>query len=111
MKIKLNKQTLADMPEPVRNLVAEWKERYRKAHISVENVTGFYAPEDATVTMLNLTSGDEATARAAGEFAGYTKLSPTAKIPLPVGCVAVVKYFFCGHPMLTVYQGSNTQIQ
>ena len=36
MKIRLNKKTLADMPEPVREMVAEWQKRSRKAFISVE---------------------------------------------------------------------------
>jgi hypothetical protein len=110
MRIRLNKTTLSQMPEAVRQIVTEWQARYRKATISVENHPGFYASEDAKVTMINLGTGRAATAQAAGEFAGMTRLSPCDVIPLPVGVVAIEQGFFCGTPFLTVHQGSPEQI-
>ena len=111
MKVHLNKTTLSQMPEQVRDIVLAWKNRYRKTTISVKNTTtGFYAAEDAHVTMINLKTGASAHAQAAGEFAGFTKLSPGSLIPLPVGVVAVEEGFFCGYPVLTVWQGSSEQI-
>jgi len=58
----------------------------------------------------NLATHVQVHARAAGEFAGMTKLSPTAEIPLPVGVVAVEEGYFLGHPFLTIYQGGVKQI-
>lgn len=98
------------MPEQVRSLVIEWKQHYRKATISVENVTAFYASEDAHVTLVNLTTGKSGFARVAGDFAGLTRLSPTDAIPLPVGVVAVETGFFLGVPFLRLLQGSATQV-
>lgn len=106
MKIRLNKQTLQQMDPRVREVVEVWKARYRKAFISVENRQSFFPREDARITMLNLATGVQQKERAAGEFAGYTRLSPTAEVPLPVGVVAVVEEFFCGTPYLTIYQGA-----
>jgi hypothetical protein len=111
MKVRLNKQTLAQMPEAVRSIVAEWKARTRRTFISVENVQQFYPGEDAKVTMLNLTTGVSQYARAAGEWAGMTRLSPTAAVPLPVGIVAIVTEIFLGQHYLTIYQGSAPQIE
>ena len=110
MKLRLNKPALAQMQADVRALVIDWKERYNKAFITVENTDGFYADEDAKVTMINLLTEKTVSAHVAGEFAGYTKLSPTAKIPLQEGVVAVVTGFFCGHPYLNIYQGGAKQI-
>ena len=42
MKLRLNNQTLSQMPEQVRAIVADWKAQYRKAFITVENTDGFY---------------------------------------------------------------------
>ena len=110
MKLRLNKQTLSQMPTQVREIVTEWKARHNKAFITVENTNGFYPSEDAKVSMINLLTEKQQTARVAGEFAGMTPLSPTAKVPLTEGMVAVVTGFFCGHPYLNIYQGGNTQI-
>jgi hypothetical protein len=110
MKLRLNKKVLSEMPQEVRELVLAWKEKYHKSKISVENVTQFYAREDAKITIINLLTGMSQTERVAGEFAGMTKLSPTATVPLPENCVAVVTGIFCGMPWLTLYQGSKTQI-
>jgi len=98
------------MPDQVRALVTEWRDRWHKACISVKTVTEFHADEDAKVTVFNLLTGASKSARVAGEFAGMTSLSPCATIPLPEGCVAVASGFFCGHPWLTVYQGSKPQL-
>lgn len=98
------------MPDPVRAIVTDWKARSRKAFVSVENVTGFFASEDARVTLINLATGKEASTQAAGEFAGMTALSPTDRIPLAPGIVAVETGFFCGHPFCNIYQGSPLQI-
>lgn len=106
MKVRLNKTTLAAMPKPVRGIVEEWRGRYGKAFISVQDKPTFYAWEDSRVTMINLLTGASGTARAAGEFAGWTNLSPTAAIPLPRGVVAVEQGFYCGVPFLTVWQGT-----
>lgn len=110
MKVRLNKETLSQMPQAVRTLVTGWKQQYRKSFISVETVQQFYAPEDSKVTVINLISDDSKTVRAAGEFAGYTKLSPCAAIPLPEGCVAVITGFFLGHPYLELKQGGKAQL-
>lgn len=110
MKIRLNKSTLSEMPAVVANLVSAWKAQYGKAFISVENVTQFYPSEDARVTLFDLASGKSASATAAGDFAGYTNLSPNAPIPLMPGIVAVETGFFCGMPFLNLYQGSVKQI-
>lgn len=111
MRVRLNKTTLSQMPEQVRAIVLAWRNRYRKTMISVTNTTGFYAAEDAHVTLINLGTGVSAHAQAAGEFAGFTRLSPADLIPLPVGVVAVEEGFFCGTPVLTVWQGSPEQIK
>ena len=110
MKLRLNKKTLAEMPDQVRTIVKDWKERHGKAFISVENTTKFYVNEDAQVTMINLHTGDNTSQQVAGDFAGFTRLSPTAEIPLPHGVVAIEKGFFLGVPFLNLYQGSNQQI-
>lgn len=111
MRIRLNQKVLADMDPRVREIVVEWRNRYRKSFISVENRTSFFAREDMKVTMINLATGVRQDERVAGEFAGYTHLSPTAEIPLKPGIVAVVREFFCGTPYLTIYQGSPFQIE
>lgn len=111
MKVRLNKQVLAEMPEPVRALVLDWKNRHRKSFISVVNTTKLCLQEDAKVTLINLLSGRQQTERVAGEFAGMTRLSPTADLTLSEGMVAVVTGFFCGHPWLTIYQASPVQIE
>lgn len=110
MKVRLNKATLQQMPAQVREIVTAWREKYGKATISVENTQGFYASEDARVTLLNLGTGRTATAQAAGEFAGMTRLSPCDVINLPVGVVAIEQGFFCGTPFLTVWQGAPKAI-
>jgi len=110
MKLRLNKPTLAQMQDDVRAIVIDWKERYHKSFITVENTDGFYADEDAKVTMINILTDKIQTAQVAGDFAGMTKLSPTAKIPLAEGVVAVVTGFFLGHPYLNIYQASAPQI-
>jgi hypothetical protein len=110
MKVRLNKAVLSEMDSQVREVVAAWKARYGKAFISVENRPSFYTSEDARVTMLNLFSGVSQTAQAAGAFAGATKLSPCAEVPLPSGTVAIVEEFFCGTPYLTIYQSSPKQV-
>lgn len=108
MKIRLNKATVAAMPEQVRALVTDWQAQYRKAMITVKDVDGFYAWEDARVTMINLLTGAAGKEQAAGEFAGYTRLNPCDRIPVPHGCVAVETGFHCGVPFLTIYQGTAT---
>lgn len=110
MKIRINKNTLADMPDAVRAIVQTWKAQYGKAFVSVENREGFFPNEDARVTLLDLRSGATASAQAAGAFAGYTKLSPGAEVPLPVGVVAIEQGFFCGVPFLAIYQGAPKAI-
>ncbi len=111
MKIRLNKTTLAEMPAPVRALVESWSTRHRKRFISVENSTGFYAAENARITMINLATGKTASAQAAGDFAGMTQLSPTDKIPLAPGIVAIEDGFFCGVPFLQIHQGTDPCLQ
>jgi len=110
MKVRINKKLLADMPIEVRVLVNEWRAKYGKSFISVEHCETFCPDEDARVTVINLATGASQTERVAGEFAGMTRLSPTAEIPLPVGVVAVETGFFCGTPWLTIHQGSRKQI-
>ena len=105
MKLRLNKQVLAQMPPPVRALVVEWRNRWHKTCISVCTRTEVPAEEDAKVTLINLLTDRQQTERVAGEWAGMTRLSPTANIPLPEHCVAVVTGIFLGHPWLTIYQG------
>lgn len=107
MKVTLSKSVLQQMPEQVRSLVVAWQQRYHKRQISVVDAAKFSADEDSKVTMINLASGVSGSARVAGEFAGMTNLSPTAYIPLPVGCVAVETGFFCGTPFLTLWQGRS----
>lgn len=99
------------MPEQVRAIVGAWRDQYRKNFISVETVEGFYADEDSKVTMINLLTDATQSAQAAGDFAGHTKLSPCAKIPLAEGVVAVVTGFFLGHPYCYVYQFSQPQLK
>jgi hypothetical protein len=110
LKTRITKQLLQDMPEQVRALVTAWADQYHKRFIRVESAESFYSAEDAHITLVNLLTGASGSARCAGEWAGFTELSPTAAIPLPVGVVAVEDYIFCGHPMLTVWQGSRKQI-
>ena len=95
------------MPAPVRALVLDWKAKWHKSFVSVVNTNKFCPGEDAKVTIINLLSGEQQTERIAGEFAGFTKLSPCDDIPLPDGCVAVCSGFFCGHPWLTIYQSTE----
>lgn len=107
MKVRINKKLLADMPPQVRELVEEWRGRWRKSFINVVNCDRFTPGEDAKVTVVNLLEGSQQTERVAGEFAGFTRLSPCDPVPLPAGCVAVATGFFCGHPWLTVYQSTQ----
>ena len=110
MRVRTNKALLDQMPVAVRTAVATWHARYRKRFISVENATSFCPSEDSHVTLFNLTTGVQGSARTAGEFAGMTRLSPCDPIPLPVGVVAVETGFFCGTPFLTIWQGCPTQL-
>lgn len=98
------------MPPAVREIVLDWKARWKKAFISVRDVSEFTPGEDAKVTIINLVTGQRQTERVAGEFAGFTKLNPCDPIPLFEGTVAVASGFFCGHPWLTVYQGTRQRI-
>lgn len=107
MKVRITKQLLADMPEQVRRIVVEWKARHHKAFINVNDAKQLLPPEDASVTMINLTTGAQKEQRVAGEFAGYTRLSPTAIVPLPPGCVCVCTGFFLGHAWLSIYQNGE----
>jgi hypothetical protein len=111
MKIRLNKESLSQMDERVRAIVADWKNQYRKSFITVENCDGFYADEDAKVTLINILTNKIVSAQVAGDFAGCTKLSPTAKIPVNIGVVAIVTGFFLGRPYLNIYQGSLPAIE
>ena len=108
MKLRLNKATLAQMPEAVRQIVQEWQRTSRKAFISVETRPTFYPQEDAKVTMINLLTEKQQTERVAGEWAGLTRFSPTSTVTLPAGMVAVVTGIFLGHHWLTIYQGTDT---
>jgi hypothetical protein len=107
VKVRINKQLLADMPPQVRNIVTNWKARHRKSFINVNEAKQILPPEDATVTMINLATGAQKEQRVAGEFAGFTHLSPTAIIPLPPGCVCVCHGFFLGVPWLSIYQNGG----
>jgi hypothetical protein len=108
VKINLNKKVLGQMDERVATLVSEWAARYHKRAISVQDRDSLYVPEDARVTLLNLATGASGQAQAAGDFAGMTSLSPNARVPLPVGVVAVVTGFFCGVPFCEITQGTGT---
>lgn len=110
MKLRLNKKVLAEMPAPVRSLVMEWRDRWHKSFISVVNRSDVPMQEDAKVTVINLLTGSHRTERVAGEFAGTTRISPTANLNLPEGCVAVVTGIFLGHPWLTIYQAGNCEL-
>ena len=110
MKLRLNKKVMAEMPDQVRALVQDWKDRWHKANISVQTVTQFCPSEDAKVVVINLLTTESKAVRVAGEWAGMTELSPTATVPLPEGCVAVVSGIFLGHPWLTLYQGGKPQL-
>lgn len=107
MKVRITKQLLADMPTQVRDIVTEWKARHRKSFINVNEAKQILPPEDTSVTMINLATGAQQAERVAGEFAGYTRLSPTAIIPLPPGCVCVCTGFFLGVPWLSIYQNGE----
>lgn len=107
MKVRITKQLLADMPHQVRAIVADWKASHRKAFINVNNCKQLCPPEDAKVVIINLATGASQTERVAGEFAGMTRLSPTAIIPLPPGCVCVCTGFFLGHAWLSIYQNGE----
>lgn len=110
MKYKLNKANLSKIPGPVRDLVAEWKARYRKSTISVERCTKVYVQEDARYTAFSPDLSASQTERAAGEWAGMTRLSPTAEITLPSGCTLVATGFFCGVPWLTLYHNDSPDL-
>lgn len=110
-KTRITKQLLADMPSPVRNMVIDWKNQYRKAFVRVERCQSFCAEESARVTMFNLLTGAGQREVVAGEFAGMTRLSPTAQIPVPEGCVAVEAGFFCGEPFLVIHQHGNLELK
>lgn len=110
MKLRLNKTTLAQMPQQVRYIVQDWRGRYGKTHISVETCPNFYIDEDARVTMINLMTNSQQTEQAAGDFSGMTRLSPASQIMLPEGMVAVVTGFFLGVPYLNIFQGGKNQI-
>lgn len=111
MKLRLNKATLAQMPEQVRQIVEDWKRTSRKAFISVETRPTFWAQEDAKVTLINLLTEKQQTERVAGDWAGYTRFAPNSQVPLPAGVVAVVTGIFLGHHWLTIYQGQDTTTQ
>ena len=111
MKVKLNKQTLADMPEQVREVVQAWKEETGRRDISVENADNIYISEDSNFTLINLQTGVKQTERASGEYAGVTALMCNTYLPLPVGIVAIETSIFMGKHFLTVLQGSHKQIE
>ena len=106
MKFRLNKQILADMPEQVRSVVQEWKNRHHKAFINVERSwpTGHLVQEDHHYVAINLLTGDSKEARAGGEWAGMGDFLPGSNVKIPYGCILIEHGFFCGHPHLTIYQ-------
>ena len=108
-KLRINKSTLAAMPAPVRSIVQEWQGQYRKAFVRVRRAASFIAGESARVTVINLSTGAGQREVVAGEFAGFTRLSPTASIPLPADCVAVETGFFCGEPYLYIHQPETVE--
>ena len=107
MKLTLNRNLLKQMPAQVGDAVKEWATQYHKRTISVNCVKTFSPGEDAKVTMVNLLTNASQTEHAAGEFAGLTRLSPCATIPLPYGCMAVVTGFYCGTPYLELYTSAE----
>lgn len=110
MKYKLNKANLAKIPGPIRKMVEGWRLLYRKSTISVERCTKVYVQEDARYTAFSLDLSVSQTERAAGEWAGLTRLSPTAEIALPPGCTLVATGFFCGVPWLTLYHNDSPDL-
>lgn len=108
MSTRITKAFLATLPEPARVRVEEWRERYKRATVSVKDAEYLYFDEDAKVTMINLTTGKAADARGAGEFAGHAGLQPGKTMPLPRGIMAVVSGFFLGHAWLSIYRGAAT---
>jgi len=103
MKVRLNKATLAAMPEPIRAVVAEWRERYHKTTIGIEHCTSFYIEEDAHFTAFSPDLELTKSVRAGGEWAGATELRPGSRCPLPAGCTMIEEGLFCGVPYLTIF--------
>jgi len=97
------------MPEPVRQVVQEWALKHRRRQIAVEWRDSVFVHEDARYTVLNLLNGASQTERAAGEYAGMTRLSPTSEIPVVNGCVVIEDRIFLGQYFLTVYQPKAVQ--
>lgn len=111
MKHRITKGFLAQLPAEVAQQVFLWKAQYKKAFVSIEDRANVYAQEDAQYTAFNTATGKSMSVQAAGEFAGHTKLSPTAEIPLPVGCVLVASGFFCGLPWMTIYHNAGLKLE
>ena len=103
MKIRINRQTLAQLPPPLREQVAAFRSSERSASFSVEYRRKVFCQEDATYRAFSPDFAISRTAQAAGEHTPGGQLSPTAEIELPDGCTVVEVRTFLGKRFLTVY--------
>ena len=107
MKTRLNKKVLAQFHPLVRSIVVDWKDKWKKAYISLRQVDEVFFHEDAKVYCVNTVSGRSVAARVAGEFAGHSGLRPYDKIKLPIGITIIETGFFLGNPWCTVNEGTH----
>jgi len=109
-KVRITKAVLAQLPEQLAEMIAEWKREYHKAHFSVEDCTEFYAGEDDHLRAFSPDFKSSARLRVAGEWAGLTGVTPGDRCPLPVGCVVAATGIFCGWPWLHVYTNQGLKL-
>jgi hypothetical protein len=110
-KVNINKKLLEQLPYAIRLNVTLWKERYKKRSIQVEQTNKVYVREDAHYTAYSPDTTTSQSIQASGEYAGLTKLSPTAVIDIPDGCTVVEEDIFCGTPFLNIYHNSGLQLK
>lgn len=101
-KVRINKATLTSLPDPIRQVIIRWRERYGKSTFRIEHVRAFYVAEDAWLTAFGPDLRSQK-ARVSGEFAGMGDMMPGQTCPLPVGCTVIEDLIFCGLPVLTIY--------
>lgn len=105
-KVRINAANLAAMDSRVADHVREWKAKHLRSFVYVKDSPTIYFREDSDFTLINLLTGIQQHERAAGEWAGMTRLGCNTEMPLPKGVVAIEESIFMGHHYLTIYQGT-----
>jgi len=107
MKVRINAAVLSQLPPVLREIVEKFRKEKRKSHFNIEYRRKVFCQEDATYTAFSPDLSKKVVQRAAGEWAGMTRLSPTAEINLPPGGTIVETGYFLGVPFLNIFHNNE----